>query len=163
MANRIHEYPLLIVERHLDTFGHVNNATYLELFEEARWDWIQQNGYGLDEIRRRGQGPTILEIHVRFKREVKNRQRILIRSTVDSYEGKIGKMTQRMVDASGNLYCEAKMVFGLFDLTARRLVLPTPEWLAGIGVTDVTGVTGVTDATGVTEQLGAAPDESERR
>ena len=55
MANRTHEYPLLIVERHLDTFGHVNNATYLELFEEARWDWLQQNGYGLDEIRKRDQ------------------------------------------------------------------------------------------------------------
>lgn len=137
MQNRVHEYPLLIVERHLDTFGHVNNATYLELFEEARWDWIQQNGYGLDEIRRRGQGPTILEIHLRFKREVRNRQRVAIQSWVDSYAGKIGKLTQRMVDASGDLYCEAKMVFGLFDLVARRLVHPTPEWLAGVGVSDL--------------------------
>lgn len=138
MAHRTHEYPLLIVERHLDTFGHVNNATYLELFEEARWDWIQQNGYGLDEIRRRSQGPTILEIHLRFKREVKNRQRVVIQSFVDSYEGKIGKLTQRMLDASGDLCCEAKMVFGLFDLTLRRLVHPTPEWLAGVGVTNPT-------------------------
>lgn len=132
----MHEYPLLIVERHLDTFGHVNNATYLELFEEARWDWIQQNGYGLEEIRRRGQGPTILEIHLKFKREVRNRERVLIQSFVDSYEGKIGKMTQRMLSGSGDLSCEAKMVFGLFDLAARRLVLPTPEWLTGVGVTD---------------------------
>lgn len=142
MANRVHEYPLLIVERHLDTFGHVNNATYLELFEEARWDWIQQNGYGLDEIRRRGQGPTILEIHLRFKREVRNRERVAIQSWVDSYAGKIGKLTQRMVDASGDLYCEAKMVFGLFDLAARRLVLPTPEWLAGVGVSDPASLSG---------------------
>jgi len=134
MANRIHEYPLLIVERHLDTFGHVNNATYLELFEEARWDWIQQNGYGLNEIRQRGQGPTILEIQLKFKREVKNRQHVVIQSLVDSYEGKVGKMTQSMLDASGELYCEAKMVFGLFDLGARRLVLPTPEWLTAVGV-----------------------------
>jgi thioesterase-3 len=132
----MHEYPLLIVERHLDTFGHVNNATYLELFEEARWDWIQQNGYGFDEIHRRSQGPTILEIHLRFKREVRNRQQVVIQSFVDSYEGKIGKLTQRMLDASRDVCCEAKMVFGLFDLTSRRLVHPTPEWLAGVGVTD---------------------------
>ena len=134
MPNRPHEYPLLIIERHLDTFGHVNNATYLELFEEARWDWIHQNGYGLDHIRRSGLGPTILEVHLRFKRELRNRERIVIQSVVDSYEGKVGKMTQRMVDASGDLFCEAKMVFGLFDLAARRLVLPTPEWLAGVGM-----------------------------
>ena len=134
MPNRLHEYPLLILERHLDTFGHVNNATYLELFEEARWDWISQNGYGLDQVRSSGLGPTILEIHLRFKRELRNRERIVIQSVVDSYEGKIGKMTQRMLNASGDLFCEAKMVFGLFDLTARRLVLPTPEWLAAVGV-----------------------------
>ena len=134
MPNRLHEYPLLILERHLDTFGHVNNATYLELFEEARWDWIHQNGYGLDQVRSSGLGPTILEVHLRFKRELRNRERIIIQSVVDSYEGKIGKMTQSMVNASGDLFCEAKMVFGLFDLTARRLVLPTPEWLAGVGV-----------------------------
>ena len=134
MPNHLHEYPLLILERHLDTFGHVNNATYLELFEEARWDWISQNGYGLDQVRSSGLGPTILEIHLRFKRELRNRERIVIQSVVDSYEGKIGKMTQRMLNASGDLFCEAKMVFGLFDVTARRLVLPTPEWLAGVGV-----------------------------
>jgi hypothetical protein len=28
------------------------------------------------------------------------------------------------------------MVFGLFDLTARRLVLPTHEWLVAVGVSD---------------------------
>ena len=134
MPNRLHEYPLLILERHLDTFGHVNNATYLELFEEARWDWIHQNGYGLDQVRSSGLGPTILEVHLRFKRELRNRERIVIQSLVDSYEGKIGKLTQSMVNASGDLFCEAKMVFGLFDLAARRLVLPTPEWLAGVGV-----------------------------
>jgi acyl-CoA thioester hydrolase len=73
---------------------------------------------------------------LRFKRELRNRERVVIQSVVDSYEGKIGKMTQRMVDAAGELFCEAKMVFGLFDLTARRLVLPTPEWLAAVGVSE---------------------------
>jgi thioesterase-3 len=27
---------------HLDLFGHVNNARYLEFLEEARWDWFEQ-------------------------------------------------------------------------------------------------------------------------
>ncbi len=42
-------YDVLILESHLDTFGHVNNAAYLTLFEESRWDFITKNGYGLKE------------------------------------------------------------------------------------------------------------------
>jgi acyl-CoA thioesterase FadM len=51
MLSPVHEYTVLIIERHLDTFGHVNNATYLDLFEAARWEWITSNGFGLERIR----------------------------------------------------------------------------------------------------------------
>lgn len=35
MNAKIFTYPMLIKESHLDSFGHMNNATYLELFENA--------------------------------------------------------------------------------------------------------------------------------
>ncbi len=130
---QIHKYELQIVERHLDTFGHVNNATYLEIMEEARWDWIHGNGYGLDVIRATGQGPTIVEIQIRFKRELRNRTRVLVESNVASYEGKVGQLVQSIFDAERQLCCEARMAFGLFDLGARRLVLPTDRWLRAVG------------------------------
>ncbi len=43
-------YDTQIKEHHLDSFGHVNNATYLSLYEEARWESITENGYGLKEV-----------------------------------------------------------------------------------------------------------------
>jgi len=45
-----HTYEVIILERHLDTFRHVNNAVYLELFEEARWDFISRRGYDMQVI-----------------------------------------------------------------------------------------------------------------
>ena len=134
MLSPIHEYEVLIIERHLDTFGHVNNATYLDLFEAARWDWITRNGFGLERIRELQQGPTVLELTLCFKREIKNRQTITIRTWVDSYEGKIGVVLQEMRDAAGELYCEGRFTCALFDLQARRLLTPTPEWLAAVGM-----------------------------
>jgi acyl-CoA thioester hydrolase len=130
----IHEYRVLIIERHLDTFGHVNNATYLDLFEAARWDWITGNGFGLDRIRELQQGPTVLEVTLRFKREIKNRQQILIRTWVESYEGKVGTVAQEMRDEAGELCCEGRFLCALFDLKARRLLAPTPEWLVAVGL-----------------------------
>jgi thioesterase-3 len=132
-VSQVHEYSVLIVERHLDTFGHVNNATYLDLFEAARWDWITANGFGLDKIREVQQGPTLLEVNLQFKRELNNRQHISIRTTTESYEGKTCVVVQQMLDEAGNVCCIGRFVCGLFDLRSRRLVLPTPEWLLALG------------------------------
>src|SRR5437879_6675743 len=126
---RHHEYSLLITERHLDVFGHVNNATYLEIFEEARWDWITGNGFGLREVRERGLGPVLLEARLRFQREVTNREQVLIRSRTVEYRGKIGRVEQVMTLADGKVACAAEFVIGLFDLTARKLIHPTSAWL----------------------------------
>src|SRR5678815_336967 len=66
----LHEKTIVISEAHLDSFGHVNNARYLELLEQARWDLITERGHGIDVIRRTRSGPTILEINIRFLREL---------------------------------------------------------------------------------------------
>ena len=76
MLGQAHDYELLIHEQHLDTFGHVNNAAYLQILEEARWDLITRNGYGLDEVHRRRIGPVVLDVELRFRRELRNRQRV---------------------------------------------------------------------------------------
>ena len=134
MGNRVFEQSIVIREGQLDTFGHVNNARYLEIFEQARWDLITDNGFGLDYVKASGTGPVILEINLRFLREVKNRQKVLIRSSLDSYEGKIGRMTQELIDESGQVCCEAKFVIAQWDTATRRIIPPTPEWRRAVGL-----------------------------
>jgi len=63
-----HLYKVLIREGHLDTFGHVNNATYLQLAEEARWEMLVSSGYGLNVVQQDQKGPTILSTEISFKR-----------------------------------------------------------------------------------------------
>jgi thioesterase III len=134
MLGSVHEYEIIIKEHHLDVFGHVNNATYLELLEEARWDIVTQNGYGYDEVIARRLGPAILEVNLVFKREIRNRQRIRIRSWLDSHEERVGTMMQQMLGDGDVLHCDARIVFGLFDLRSRKLIEPTPEWRRAIGL-----------------------------
>ena len=132
----LHEKPILISEAHLDSFGHLNNARYLELFEQARWDLITERGFGIDVIRKVQQGPTILGVEMKFLRELAPREAVVIRSELVSYERKIGRMKQTMVKADGTPACEAVFVFGLFDLAQRKLVEPTPEWAHAVGLTN---------------------------
>jgi acyl-CoA thioester hydrolase len=133
----LHEKPVTISEAHLDSFGHLNNARYLELFEQARWDLITERGFGMQVIRDKRQGPTILGVEMKFLRELSPREPVVIRSELLSYERKIGRMKQTMVKEDGTLACEAVFVFGLFDLEQRKLVEPTPEWARAVGLTDV--------------------------
>ena len=131
----VHEKTIVVSEAHLDSFGHVNNARYLELLEQARWDLITERGFGIEVIRQSRSGPTILEINIRFLREMGPREVIVIRTEMLSYERKVGKLRQQMVKSDGNLACEAIFTFGLFDIERRRLIEPTPAWAYAIGLT----------------------------
>ncbi len=133
MQSPVFTYPILIKEVYLDTFGHVNNATYLTLLEEARWDLITQNGYGYQKIRETGIGPTILEIKINFFKELRARDEIIIETQLVSYDNKVGKLAQSM-KRGDELCCTAEFVFGLFDLKQRKIISPTPEWLKAVGV-----------------------------
>lgn len=129
-----YNYSLLIREGHLDTFGHVNNAAYFQLFEEARWDLITANGYGLAEVVKRKQGPVLLDAQIKFLKELRLRERITIRTRSLPFEGKIGRIEQAMLKDDGSVACEASFTVGFFDLAARKLIPPTPEWLRAVGL-----------------------------
>ena len=74
----VFETQIEIQETDLDVFGHVNNAAYLRLFENARWKFITDWGVGLKEIFATQIGPVILEVQVQFMKELKARERITI-------------------------------------------------------------------------------------
>jgi len=133
MNAKIFYYPLIIKEIYLDTFGHINNASYLILFEEARWDFITKNNFGLKKIQETGLGPTILEIKLAFLKELRLREKIIIETKMLSYEKKIGTLSQKML-RDGEICCEAEFVIGLFNLVERKLVLPTTDWLYAVGI-----------------------------
>lgn len=125
-------FELLIRESYLDTFGHVNNAAYLQIFEDARWEYISRRNYTLDYIKKCQKGPVILEIDLKFKREVCLREKVKIEISLLEYNKKIGKLLQKMIKESGEVACEGVFTFALFDLVERKIILPTPEWMQAI-------------------------------
>lgn len=124
----MHTYAVLINETHLDFFGHVNNAIYLTLLEEARWDWFTHKGYGREKVQDTQLAPVLLEVNLKFRKEVRCHQEIVIETSFISYEGKIGKLNQ-IVNRGSQVCTTATISWGLLDLKKRKLVIPTPEWL----------------------------------
>jgi acyl-CoA thioester hydrolase len=131
---KVFEKTIVISEAHLDSFKHLNHARYLEIFEQARWDLITENGFGFDTIEKTQTGPTILGVEMKFLKELHPRETVVIRSELVSYERKIGKMRQVMIKANGESACDAIITFGLFDIVQRKLIEPTPEWARAVGL-----------------------------
>lgn len=129
-------YNLQVKEQHVDSYGHMNNATYLVLFEEARWEHITARGFGFSDIHRAQKGPVILEVNLKFMKELKLRENITITTEMLSYKGKIGQLKQTMLNSKGELACEALFTVGLFDIAQRKLIEPTPEWKKAVGLED---------------------------
>jgi YbgC/YbaW family acyl-CoA thioester hydrolase len=127
-------YEVTIRESHLDTYGHVNNSAYLILFEEARWEFITRNGYGLRRVQELQQGPVVLELSMKFKKEITLREKIKITLELVDSRGKICRFRQKMIKEDGMVATELELTFGLFDLKTRRLIDPTPEWKKAIGL-----------------------------
>lgn len=132
---KLFKYDMLIKEHHLDSFGHVNNAVYLEILEEARWEIVTPRGFGLKTIHEMGIGPIILEWNLKFLKELQLRQKIIIETQMIAYKNKIGTMRQNILNDAGVCCCQAIMTFGLFDMKLRKLILPTPLWLEAVGLT----------------------------
>ncbi|HEY9839709.1 MAG: acyl-CoA thioesterase [Candidatus Sericytochromatia bacterium] len=124
-----------VSETWLDAFGHVNNARYLEIYEQARWNWLVSSGLDMAYIRRSGIAPIILELTLRFRKELLPREQIRIQTWCESYRKKILTIRQelRLIEAD-EIASELSMTAGLMDMQARKLVEPPPEWQTGFGI-----------------------------
>ena len=103
-------YKKTIKEHHLDFMGHVNNAVYLTILEEARWEFLKNQNYTMQDIKDTGIAPIILECNIKFIKELILRQEIIIKSQVNIF------------NENDVLCSSAKFTFGFFDVKARKLI-----------------------------------------
>jgi YbgC/YbaW family acyl-CoA thioester hydrolase len=129
-----HSYNVIIKEFHLDTFGHVNNAVYLQLFEEARWEVITKNGYGLEQVMVHKKGPVILDVHLQFLQEINLREQVVIETQVEAFKGKVSVIEQCILNSQQKVACKARFTHAFFDLEKRRIIEPTEKWLRALGI-----------------------------
>jgi len=132
-SRKTYEFEYIIKETDLDVFGHVNNANYLKIYELARWDFIEKNGFGLERIKKEMKGPVLLEVKLNFRRELKNREKIKVKSFADKIDGKFMWLSQEMIRGE-DLCSKASFMVAYFDLKERKMLPPSPEWLAACGI-----------------------------
>ncbi len=134
MENQVYTYQTLIRESHLDTFGHVNNATYLQLFEEARWDYITEAGYGLERVRTEQIGPVALDATIKYRKELVLREQITIETRFAGRPNRLTFVLEQMIKKENSqIAATFSITLGIMDFKERKLIQPPEGWLKAMG------------------------------
>ncbi|MBS6045417.1 MAG: acyl-CoA thioesterase [Neisseria sp.] len=78
---------------HLDGYGHVNNARYLEFLEEARWAFFEEHGL-LSEID--GFMLVVVRTDIRYRRAA-------VDGDILRFEGRLKELTSRHIIFTQNI------------------------------------------------------------
>lgn len=120
---------LVIPFAHIDAFGHVNHARYLEYFEQARFVWAAHYDMPIDQMMVEGYGPAIVSAQVRWRRELRLSDRVRITVEPISARRGIGKVHQqvwRLNSEAPELCADGDLSFVMLDLKTRQ-IRPLPQ------------------------------------
>lgn len=108
----------------IDSYGHVNNAVYLNYFEHARWEYFRELGL-YDLIRKIGINPVVTDIQIRYQREVRLFDELTIESTCKP-EGPYLVFQQRLFNNTTQLQ-SARSTTKLIFLNKDNIAQDVPE------------------------------------
>ncbi len=125
-----YSYEVMVKESMLDVMGHLNHAVYLTLFEEARWDICAIQGMTIERMQERGVGLVVIEAHIQYRKEVRARDRLLIRTQFQAVDRKIWQVSQSMSKSTikDELCATLRLKGAMFDLKQRKIILADQEW-----------------------------------
>tara|TARA_Y100001970_G_C14201519_1_gene841388 strand:- start:1525 stop:1926 length:402 start_codon:yes stop_codon:yes gene_type:complete len=127
---KVFEYSVIVREHNLDILGHLNNASYLQLFEEARWDFSNKGGFGLDWVLLNKKSPVVVKAEMSFRKEVLNRETLLIESEFLGFQNSlIGSFKQKMIKKDKKVASILSIDIGFMNLRERKLMNFPEKWV----------------------------------
>ncbi|MHC3474243.1 acyl-CoA thioesterase [Streptomyces sp. 7R007] len=114
--------PVTVRGYETDMTGNLNQSVYVNYAEHARWSLLQAAGITQAALIGRGVGPVVLEITVRYQRELRAGDEVEVTCAFDWVGGKTFRTEQTIRKADGTVAAEITAVGGLLDLNERRLV-----------------------------------------
>jgi len=121
-----HEYHIEVRGYELDSFGHVNNAVYMNYLEAARWDLCKKIGL-LDYNEEYSLFTIILETNIKYIRELKIFDKIVIKTDFE-YEGDYLIFSHVIINENTNKKV-AKAVSKLILVSSDRIIHDIPQLL----------------------------------
>lgn len=106
---------------HADFYGHVNNARYLEFFEEDRWARLE-SVIDLTKLAARGYVFLVVNINVNYRKAVGVGRILLVSTVLEKVGKKSGVLKQEIVlKDSKEVVADALVTFVISDATGKAV------------------------------------------
>ncbi len=117
-----HTTTIKVRSYHCDSYGHVNNARFLELLEEARWSFLEDN-LDLAVWKEKNLGIVVAALTINYRRPAPVDTVLEIRSTMGELGAKTGVIHQDILNqTTGKLVADADVTFAVVDTGTGRAV-----------------------------------------
>jgi thioesterase-3 len=119
-ARMIHTIEIKIRGYHLDLFGHVNNARYLEFLEEARWAAFEKT-VDLEQLARKGWAFTVVNININYRRPALMHDVLRIETRIAEWRRRSAVIRQEVFNSQkGEVVADADVTFVIYDTTKQK-------------------------------------------
>ena len=115
--------PIKVRGYHIDLYGHVNNARYLEFLEEARWDFLEQQTE-IDYLMNSGLGMAVVNVNINFCRGAFMGEELEVLTQLTKVGNKSALIQQKIVlKGTDTLIVDADVTFVVTDQKAQKAVV----------------------------------------
>lgn len=114
--------PIKVRGYHLDVYGHVNNARYLEFLEEGRWA-LFESVTDLNAWAERGYAFVVVNINISYRRAAKLHDELALTTQLAELGSRSGVLEQVIRrDSDGEVVADAKVTFVVIDAKIERAI-----------------------------------------
>ena len=123
MASQEHTCTLTVRSYECDSYGHVNNAVYLNYLEFARHAYLRDNSISLDELRSSGLALLVARVAIDFRLPSRTDDELSI-VTWALRKMRIGGVLSQRILRGGQVIAEAEVTWVCVDARGRPARLP---------------------------------------
>lgn len=108
---------------HADFYGHVNNARYLEFFEEDRWAQLESK-IDLTKWAQKGLTFLVVNINVNYRRAVPVGETVTVQTGIEKIGGRSVVLKQEIrFKSTGEVAADALITFVVTDRSGKAVVI----------------------------------------
>jgi YbgC/YbaW family acyl-CoA thioester hydrolase len=120
-------YRLKVRSYDLDSYGHVNNAVYLNYLEEARCDYLEQLGLSFSNFHEWKTFAIVVSAEIVYKSPAKFNDVLDIRGAFSDIKRSSFTINYELINETAAKLCAvAKMCFAFVDANGKVIAMPIP-------------------------------------
>ena len=105
---------------HIDLFGHVNNARYLEFLEEARWSL---DAFDFESLKKKNLGFAVVNININYLHPACFGDIIEIITNIEKIKNRSAIMSQKIyIKGTQKKILDAKITYVVFDMLTKKAI-----------------------------------------